>query len=63
VPQPFVWPGCVASVLRHERHGLGPTGGRIGFMEELVVRLRPFEEADLVCFDRFGNDQEYSPYE
>jgi hypothetical protein len=32
-------------------------------MEELVVRLRPFEEADLVCFDRFANDPEYSPFE
>ena len=32
-------------------------------MEELVVRLRPFEEADLVCFDRFASDPEYSPLE
>lgn len=32
-------------------------------MEELVVRLRPFEEADLVCFDRFANEPEYSPFE
>ena len=45
------------------RHGFGPAGGRIWFMEELVVRLRPFEEVDLVCFDRFANDPEYSPFE
>jgi hypothetical protein len=32
-------------------------------MEELVVRLRPFEEVDLVCFDRFANDPLYSPFE
>ena len=32
-------------------------------MEEFAVRLRPFEETDLVCFDRFFSDPEYSPFE
>lgn len=57
-----VWPQA-ASVSGGERHGVGLTGGRIGFMKELIVRLRPFEEADLVCFDRFASDPEYSPFE
>ena len=32
-------------------------------MEQLAVRLRPFEEADLACFDRFVNEPDYSPLE
>jgi len=29
-------------------------------MERLAVRLRPFEERDLWCFDREANDREFS---
>ena len=32
-------------------------------MEEFSVRLRAFEEGDLGCFDRFANDEDYSPLE
>jgi RimJ/RimL family protein N-acetyltransferase len=32
-------------------------------MDPLAVRLRPFDEADLSCFDRWANDPEYSPLE
>lgn len=48
--------GAQASVSVHRGMGFGSAGGRIQFMKELTVRLRPFEEVDLVCFDRFAND-------
>jgi [ribosomal protein S5]-alanine N-acetyltransferase len=32
-------------------------------MTEPAVRLRPFEEGDLVCFERFASDPAYSPLE
>ena len=55
--------GAQASVSVHRGPGVGSAGGRIQFVKELTVRLRPFEEADLVCFDRFANDPGYSPLE
>jgi RimJ/RimL family protein N-acetyltransferase len=32
-------------------------------MDPLAVRLRPFDEADLSCFDRWADDPDYSPLE